>query len=165
MSAANIYKFFGPAVFVPPEEALINKNLNFDECETKKKYKYKCLYCDEHGIKDRFGQTVYISSFGTTTSNLIHHLKKENHSQVFKEYEEINTTKLDSLHFNKKAKLNNNTTIGTACNIKLNLSSTPTTPSTPKQHSLNSIGFVAASPRYKINTILHKSRLVNIFLI
>jgi hypothetical protein len=32
-------------------------------------------------------------------------MKKEYHSQIFKEYQEIYSTKLDSLHLNKKAKL------------------------------------------------------------
>ncbi len=150
---APIYKFYGPAVFAPPESSSV-KNLNFAEDEVQTKFKYKCLYCEEHNIKDKKNNTVYISAYRNTTSNLIEHLKKENHAIAYNEYQEILKNNIPQ---NKKAKVGPSSSHSTPTMDRLK---GPSTPISSKQPTLTRLGYVAASPRYEVGGILQKLRLV-----
>ena len=133
-STAPIYKFFGPAVFVPPD--LNSKNQSV-------RYKYKCMFCAEKNILTPTNETVYVLSYGSTTSNLIVHLNASSHAAVKEEYLELVKSKLSGTpaHAQKKLKFDNGTS----------------SPSTPKS-TLKEINFFASSPKYMNKSVIQKSR-------
>jgi hypothetical protein len=106
--------------------------------------KYKCKVCVLINEKGTDGECFYAHAKGSTTSNLINHLKKASHSIQHEEYcrlmKEQDLQKLCS-PANKKRKLDPNV-IGS--------------PATPKNHSM--FNHVSCTAKYTFISILQKTR-------
>ena len=124
--AALIYSYFETGI---PIDEVGNK-------------KYKCKVCLLIGEKTKNGEDYYSHAFGTTTSNLIGHLKKQSHSTQHAEY----TRKLQELDSSKT---------NSPADKKRKLSETTSQPSV-KSPSL--FGSVSSAVKYGINNIIQKFR-------
>ena len=115
-----------------------------DEAGNKK---YKCKVCELIGEKTKKGDEFYCNAMGTTTSNLINHLKKQSHSSQHAEYvrkvQELENLKTNS-PANKKRKINETTA-----------------QPTPKSPSM--FGSVSSAVKYTMNSIIQKFRYILIF--
>jgi hypothetical protein len=133
---AAIYKFYGPAVFVPLD--LDDKD---EKGKQKVKLKYKCLFCEQSKLTNKDGTVVYVAAYRSTTSNLIAHLEKESHSSVLEEYTNAKTIQNDS-PLCKKRKL---------------FAEATSTPSSPSRN-LQSMGFAAVTLKYGPTSVQQMNR-------
>ena len=103
--------------------------------------KYKCLVCVSLKEKAKDGSDFYSLATGTTTSNLINHMKKQSHSLQYEEYLlkiKANENKTRSPVF-KKQKLND-----------------ATAQDTPKSPSM--FGHISNAVKYAMNSLQQKLR-------